>query len=150
MMPFCQSANHYPPAGFFVAGYLILDLTCFGKLASGAMSMEVSSVFLSVPLWLTLLGDRVARRMQSLAAARNKARHLMTRQIDGKRCALVSDLAAAVFVSTSECLKGSLLRSILPYPLFSRGADLSGDPHLLVRLRGGSCLGSLEPPAVCH
>ncbi|CAE7613369.1 CLPB [Symbiodinium necroappetens] len=60
--------------GFFVAGYLILDLTCFGKLASGAMSMEVSSVFLSV--------------------------HLMTRQIDGKRCALVSDLAAAVFALT--------------------------------------------------
>eukprot|EP00439_Symbiodinium_sp_Y106_P063887 s1066_g9.t4 len=60
--------------GFFVAGYLILDLACFGKLASGAMSMEVSSVFLSV--------------------------HLMTRQIDGKRCALVSDLAAAVFALT--------------------------------------------------
>ncbi|CAE7030130.1 CLPB [Symbiodinium natans] len=60
--------------GFFVAGYLILDLTCFGKLASAAMSMEVSSVFLSV--------------------------HLMTRQIDGRRCALISDLAAAVFALT--------------------------------------------------
>ena len=33
-----------------MAGYLILDLTCFGKLASAAMSMEVSSVFLSVQL----------------------------------------------------------------------------------------------------
>ena len=40
----------------------------------------------------------------------------MTRQIDGKRCALVSDLAAAVFVQTSV-LKGSRLRS---YPLFNR------------------------------
>jgi len=57
--------------GFFVAGYLILDLTCLGKLASAAMSMEVSSVFLSV--------------------------HLMLRQIDGKTCALISDLAAAFF-----------------------------------------------------
>jgi len=57
--------------GFFVAGYLILDLTVFGKLSAGAMSMEVSSVFLSL--------------------------HLMFRQIDGKLCALVSEAAAAVF-----------------------------------------------------
>ena len=38
------------PGGFFVAGYLILDLTVFGKLSAGAMSMEVSSVFLSLRL----------------------------------------------------------------------------------------------------
>ena len=45
-------------AGFFVAGYLILDLTCFGKLASAAMSMEVSSVFLSVQLGCRAGGER--------------------------------------------------------------------------------------------
>ncbi len=39
-------------SGFFLAGVLILNLCVYPKLASGAMCMEVSSVFLS-----TYLGD---------------------------------------------------------------------------------------------
>eukprot|EP00435_Cladocopium_sp_Y103_P064230 s351_g25.t3 len=58
--------------GFFLAGVLILNLAVYPKLASSAMCMEVSSIFLST--------------------------HLMFRQIDGKLCALLSDVAAAFFV----------------------------------------------------
>lgn len=39
-------------SGFFLAGVSILNLCVYPKLASGAMCMEVSSVFLS-----TYLGD---------------------------------------------------------------------------------------------
>jgi len=57
--------------GFFLAGVSVLNLCIYPKLASGAMCMEVSSVFLST--------------------------HLMFRQIDGKLCAILSDVAAAFF-----------------------------------------------------
>lgn len=60
--------------GFFLAGVLILNLAVYPKLASSAMCMEVSSIFLST--------------------------HLMFRQIDGKLCALLSDVAAAFFALT--------------------------------------------------
>eukprot|EP00438_Fugacium_kawagutii_P002135 Skav218485 [mRNA] locus=scaffold538:1217737:1220325:+ [translate_table: standard] len=60
--------------GFFLAGVLILNLCVYPKLASSAMCMEVSSIFLST--------------------------HLMFRQIDGKFCAILSDVAATFFVLT--------------------------------------------------
>ena len=100
-------------SGFFLAGVSVLNLCIYPKLASGAMCMEVSSVFLS-----TYLGDMEIPRKSHEFKRRcmdtffisgwdliftwnswvGFARHLMFRQIDGKLCAILSDVAAAFFV----------------------------------------------------
>lgn len=57
--------------GFLIASVLVLTATAFNQLAMSAISMEVSSPFLSL--------------------------HVLFRQLDGSRCARISDLAAMAF-----------------------------------------------------